>query len=122
MVDIRIIPVDKTTRKIYVQFEQDLSMTEVEYIYKNCQKMTQNIQVFQPAEEEFMGISYSVTQVYVHIVDIGFIVPQIFMMSLKQMSLLVCAIYIIILLSISIPKRPGGESCMIVHLHPYKIK
>ena len=31
-----------------------------------------------------------------YIVDIGFIVSQIFMMSLKQMTLLVCAIYIIV--------------------------
>ena len=66
MVDIRIIPVDKTTRKIYIQFEQDLSMTEVEDIYKNCRRMTQNIKAFQVAEEEFMGISYSVTRVYVY--------------------------------------------------------
>jgi hypothetical protein len=56
--DTRIIPVNETTRRIYIRFESDPSLTKIESIYKSRQEMNLiDLKVLQHAEEEFIGTS-----------------------------------------------------------------
>ena len=52
------MPLNVTTRRIYIQFENDPSKTEIENICKNYQEGAYDLKVFPHTEKKFiLGIS-----------------------------------------------------------------
>ena len=53
MVDIRIIRLTQETRKIFIRFEEDPSLMDIESFYKELQEMNPKV-IREP--EEFVGM------------------------------------------------------------------